>query len=103
MLELMQLARPPRRQRGVTFTQHHLANLTDPLGSMGEIQNAQRLGTVEIDKMLNPFGAIVHRCEPFGLLHAAPVEFGERQALKRLGFSYAREVRMRVRWHNSLP
>jgi hypothetical protein len=55
--------------------QHHVANLTNPLGRVRKIQTAQGHRTVVIHKALYPFGASTDGGHLRGCFETPPVEF----------------------------
>ena len=69
-------------------TEHCFTNLANPVGRVRKIQNPRRVGTMEIDKALNPFRTITYGRELLDRLDPSAVEFTEREPLKYFRFRH---------------
>ena len=60
---------------------------------MGKVENAQRIGPMEIDKALDPLGSILHGSHLFGLTDSPTLGSHRRQLAKGLCIGQTRKIR----------
>jgi len=89
MFQAVQAFLQPSLAFGRVLTLQVLADLVHMLSGMGKIQDANRLGTMKINKALLPVGAIHDGGHLPRILHAPPMHFHQRQPSKRLGSHFS--------------
>src|SRR6266568_841053 len=72
---------------------HLVCYLIDVAGSMGKVENAQRIMTMALHKPLDPLCPILDGTHLFGSLNASPAQFCTRLICKGRGSGHACKIR----------